>query len=33
MKEVEKTVSKAVGKSNGQMSSFFLKGESFELQI
>ena len=33
MKEVEKLVAKLAKKSNGQMSSFFLKGSSFDLQI
>ena len=31
MKQVEKLVKKLTNKSNGQMSSFFLKGSSFEL--
>jgi beta-lactamase superfamily II metal-dependent hydrolase len=33
MKEIENRVTKNVNKSNGQMSSFFLKGSSFELPI
>lgn len=33
MKEVEKLVKKLVNKSNGKMSSFFLKGTSFELSV
>ena len=33
MKEVEKLVTKLENKSNGQMSSFFLKGSSFELPV
>ena len=33
MKEVEKLVGKLCKKSKGRMSSFFLKGSSFELQI
>lgn len=33
MKEVEKLVDKLSKKSKGQMSAFFLKGSSFELQI
>lgn len=33
MKEIEKQVDKAVSKSHSQMSSFFLKGQSFDLAI
>ena len=33
LKKVEKLVDKAVNKSNGKMSSFFLKGQSFDLAI
>lgn len=33
MKEIEKLVGKIANKSNGQMSFFFLKGPSFDLQI
>jgi len=33
MKEVEKLVTKLTNKANGKMSSFFLKGSSFELPV
>jgi beta-lactamase superfamily II metal-dependent hydrolase len=33
LKKIENDVNKAVAKSNGKMSSFFLKGSSFELPI
>lgn len=33
MKEAQKLVTKLTNKSNGQMSFFFLKGSSFELQV
>ncbi|MGB8506801.1 MAG: MBL fold metallo-hydrolase [Pyrinomonadaceae bacterium] len=33
MKKVEKLVAKLISKSGGRMTSFFLKGDSFELQI